>query len=40
MEIRYYTGHSVFIREDEKISGVIGDKQLYYALLGKMMSDD
>jgi glycine betaine/proline transport system ATP-binding protein len=40
MEIRYYTGHSVFIREDKKISGVIGDKQLYYALLGKMMSDD
>ena len=53
MEIRYHTGHSVFIlcdknvcdKKDElsdqkKIQGVIGDKELYHTLLGKMMLDD
>ncbi|PIE43443.1 MAG: choline ABC transporter ATP-binding protein [Gammaproteobacteria bacterium] len=54
MEIRYHTGHSVFIlkdndddidpyektHRDKKILGVIGDKELYHSLLGKMMLDD
>ena len=48
MEIRYHTDHSVFImngndedlNHDEKIQGVIGDKELYHTLLGKMMLDD
>jgi glycine betaine/proline transport system ATP-binding protein len=48
MEIRYHTDHSVFIMKgnDEdlnhnaKIQGVIGDKELYHTLLGKMMLDD
>lgn len=48
MEIRYHTDHSVFIMngndEDlnphEKIRGVIGDKELYHTLLGKMMLND
>jgi glycine betaine/proline transport system ATP-binding protein len=48
MEIRYHTDHSVFImngndenlNHNEKIQGVIGDKELYHTLLGKMMLDD
>ena len=48
MEIRYHTDHSVFIMNgndenlshDKKIQGVIGDKELYHTLLGKMMLDD
>ena len=48
MEIRYHTDHSVFImnssdenfNRDKKIQGVIGDKELYHTLLGKMMLDD
>jgi glycine betaine/proline transport system ATP-binding protein len=48
MEIRYHTSHSVFVinndsdeKDDrQKIQGVIGDKELYHTLLGKMMLDD
>ena len=43
MEIRYHTGHSVFIQDehDEKQTlGVIGDRELYHTLLGKMLLDD
>lgn len=40
MEIRYHTDHSVYIRENGQISGVIGDKELYHALLGKIMVND
>jgi glycine betaine/proline transport system ATP-binding protein len=40
MEIRYHTDHSVYICDQEQISGVIRDKELYHALLGKIMLDD
>lgn len=48
MEIRYHTDHSVFVMCDEsneshdkqKIQGVIGDRELYHTLLGKMMLND
>lgn len=40
MEIRYHTGHSVLVGDEQAISGVVGDKELYHTLLGKMMSDD
>jgi glycine betaine/proline transport system ATP-binding protein len=48
MEIRYHTDHSVFVMnnindekdDQQKIQGVIGDKELYHTLLGKMMLDD
>jgi glycine betaine/proline transport system ATP-binding protein len=48
MEIRYHTDHSVFImngndedlNHNKKIQGVIGDKELYHTLLGKMMLND
>jgi glycine betaine/proline transport system ATP-binding protein len=40
MEIRYYTGYPVLIEENNEIKGVIGDRELYHTLLGKMLSDD
>lgn len=48
MEIRYHTDHSVFVLCDiidekngkQKIQGVIGDRELYHTLLGKMMLND
>ncbi len=47
MEIRFHTDHSVFVMEStgdldyqEQVQGVIGDKQLYHTLLGKMMLED
>ena len=40
LEIRYDTDHSVFIEENNKIVGFIGDKELYHSLLGKMLIND
>lgn len=40
MEIRYYTGYPVLIEENNEVKGVIGDRELYHTLLGKMLSDD
>ena len=40
MEIRYYTGYPVLIKENNEVKGVIGDRELYHTLLGKMLSDD
>ncbi|MCH2041141.1 MAG: choline ABC transporter ATP-binding protein [Saccharospirillaceae bacterium] len=34
LEIRYDTDHSVFIEENHKIVGYIGDRELYHSLLG------
>ncbi|MCB2387016.1 choline ABC transporter ATP-binding protein [Thalassolituus alkanivorans] len=40
MEIRYHTGHSVLVGDEQGGQGVVGDRELYHTLLGKMMSDD
>jgi glycine betaine/proline transport system ATP-binding protein len=40
MEIRYVTGYPVLIRDGDEMTGVIGDRELYHTLLGKMLSDD
>ncbi|KZZ48569.1 choline ABC transporter ATP-binding protein, partial [Thalassolituus sp. HI0120] len=40
LEIRYDTDHSVFIEENHKIVGYIGDRELYHSLLGKMLIND
>ena len=40
LEIRYDTDHSVFIEENHKIVGYIGDRELYHSLLGKMLMND
>jgi glycine betaine/proline transport system ATP-binding protein len=39
MEIRYKTNHSLLITEQGEITGVIGDRELYHTLLGKMLPD-
>lgn len=40
LEIRYDTDHAVFIEDDNKIVGFIGDKELFHSLLGKMLLND
>lgn len=40
MEIRYHTDHSVIIKDEHEVLGVIGDKELYHSLLGKMLLND
>lgn len=40
MEIRYHTDHAVFIKKEMDIVGMIGDKELYHSLLGKMLLKD
>ena len=40
MEIRYLTGYPVLIRDGDEMTGVIGDRELYHTLLGKMLSYD
>jgi len=40
MEIRYHTGHGVFVVEQNSIVGYIGDKDIYHAMLGKLFEED
>jgi len=40
MEIRYQTGHSVFVQAGDQVAGVVRDRELYHTLLGKMLSED
>jgi len=40
MEIRYHTGHGILIENNQQIVGYIGDKDIYHALLGKLLEDD
>ncbi|WP_419812774.1 choline ABC transporter ATP-binding protein [Bacterioplanoides sp.] len=40
LEIRYETDHAVFIEENNKIVGFIGDRELFHSLLGKMLDND
>ena len=39
MEIRYYTGHGILVEDHGKISGYIGDKDIYHGMLGKLLED-
>lgn len=39
MEIRYFTGHSLLVEEDDQVTGAIGDRELYHAMLGKHLDD-
>lgn len=39
VEIRYFTGHSLLVEEDGQITGAIGDRELYHAMLGKHLDD-
>ncbi|GLQ32196.1 choline ABC transporter ATP-binding protein [Litoribrevibacter albus] len=40
MEIRYYTGHGVLVQENQRVTGYIGDKDIYHAMLGKLLEED
>ncbi|WP_394209510.1 choline ABC transporter ATP-binding protein [Enterovibrio calviensis] len=40
LEIRYHTGQSVLLSDEEKIIGVLSDNDFYHALLGKHFSQD
>jgi glycine betaine/proline transport system ATP-binding protein len=35
LEIRYHTGHKLVLETDGRAVGILGDKELYHALLGK-----
>ena len=37
LHIRYQTGHQLVLSEGEQLVGVLGDRELYHALLGKAM---
>ncbi|MBZ0334353.1 glycine betaine/proline betaine transport system ATP-binding protein ProV [Marinobacter sp. JH2] len=39
VEIRYFTGHSLLVEEGGQITGAIGDRELYHAMLGKHLDD-
>ncbi|MAA64552.1 MAG: choline ABC transporter ATP-binding protein [Alteromonadaceae bacterium] len=39
VEIRYFTGHSLLVEENGEITGAIGDRELYHAMLGKHLDD-
>lgn len=39
VEIRYFTGHSLLVEEQGAITGAIGDRELYHAMLGKHLDD-
>lgn len=40
MELRYHTGHGVLLHKNDKIVGYVGDKDIYHALLGKLLEED
>jgi glycine betaine/proline transport system ATP-binding protein len=35
LDIRYHTGHKLVLHEQNKVVGVLGDSEMYHALLGK-----
>jgi glycine betaine/proline transport system ATP-binding protein len=37
LQIRYQTGNKLVLQEDNKVVGILGDSELYHALLGKSL---
>ena len=35
LQIRYQTGNKLVLQDDNKVVGILGDSELYHALLGK-----
>ncbi|MNV69148.1 hypothetical protein D3C71_1620450 [compost metagenome] len=35
LQIRYQTGNKLVLQENDKVVGILGDTELYHALLGK-----
>lgn len=40
MALRYQTGHGVLVEEEGSVVGFIGDRDIYHAMLGKLIGDD
>jgi glycine betaine/proline transport system ATP-binding protein len=41
MALRYQTGHGVLVADNQgKVLGYIGDRDIYHAMLGKLIADD
>lgn len=40
MALRYQTGHGVLVHEGPTVVGYIGDRDIYHAMLGKLVGDD
>jgi len=40
MEIRYHTDNGVLVVDQNRVVGYIGDKEIYYAMLGKLFEED
>lgn len=39
MALIYQTGHGVLVEKDGQLTGYIGDKEVYHAMLGKLMAE-
>jgi glycine betaine/proline transport system ATP-binding protein len=37
LHIRYQTGHKLVLSDGDRLIGILGDRELYHALLGKAM---
>ena len=35
LQIRYQTGNKLVLHDNQKVVGILGDSELYHALLGK-----
>jgi glycine betaine/proline transport system ATP-binding protein len=35
LQIRYQTGHKLVLQDNNQVVGILGDSELYHALLGK-----
>ncbi|MFQ3231584.1 MAG: glycine betaine/proline transport system ATP-binding protein [Reinekea sp.] len=40
MALRYQSGHGVLVQDNGKLIGHIGDREIYHAMLGKLIGDD
>jgi len=39
MTLRYQSGHGVLVEQDGQLVGYVGDHEIYYAMLGKLIGD-
>lgn len=39
MALRYESGHGVLVEQDSKLVGYVGDREIYHAMLGKLIGD-
>ncbi|MFT7053120.1 MAG: glycine betaine/proline transport system ATP-binding protein, partial [Psychromonas sp.] len=39
MALRYQSGHCVLVEQEGKLVGHVGDREIYHAMLGKLIGD-